>query len=101
MGIAFAIAFPLGASLGARQGRRLAAVPPTTTRWAVALGIWLLTLGLLLLRFLGAGGAQLTALGLLALGASGCTELAARRPPLIRLDESGRFGPPPLSALVR
>jgi hypothetical protein len=78
--MAFAIALPLGTFLGARQDRRLASIPQPITRWALAFGIWLLTIGLLLRRFHDTGSQELTVLGLLAVGAYGVTELAARRP---------------------
>jgi hypothetical protein len=78
--LALAIALPLGTFLGARQDRRLAAIPQPTTRWALAFGTALLMFGLVLLRLFGIGSAQLTVLGLLAAAAYGVTELAARRP---------------------
>jgi hypothetical protein len=76
--LAFAIALPLGTFLGARQDRRLAAIPQPITRWALAFGASLLMSGLVLLRLLGTGSAP--ALGWLAVAAYGVTELAARRP---------------------
>jgi hypothetical protein len=78
--MAFAIALPLGTFLGARQDRRLAAIPQPITRWALAFGASLLMFGLMLLRILGTGSAPLTALGWLAVAAYGITELAVRRP---------------------
>lgn len=77
--MAFAIALPVGVSLGIRQGRRLAAVPELVARWALALGTLLLMAGLILLRLFGADSAQLAVLGLVAMAASGVTELAVRR----------------------
>jgi hypothetical protein len=88
--LAFAIALPLGAFLGARQDCLLAAIPQQIARWALAFGASLLMFGLLLLRFLGTGGAQLPALGWLAVAAYGVTELAARRPATF-----GRLEAPP------
>ena len=78
--VAFGIALPLGTFLGARQGYRLAAIPRPITHWALASGTALLMFGLVLLRLLHTGSAQLTVLGLLAVAAYGVTELAARRP---------------------
>jgi hypothetical protein len=91
--MAFVIALPLGTFLGARQGRRLAAVPQSITRWALAFGTLLLMFGLVLLRFHGTGGARLV-LGLLAVAAYGATELAARRPAIFgRLEARPAWAP--------
>jgi hypothetical protein len=76
---AFAIALPLGTFLGARQDRRLAAIPQPVARWALAFGGLLLLLGLVMLRFHGTGSPALTGLGWSAVAAYGVTELAARR----------------------
>jgi hypothetical protein len=92
--LAFAIALPLGTFLGARQDRRLAAIPQPITRWALAFGTSLLMFGLVLLRLLHTGSAQLTMLGLLAAAAYGVTELAARRPAIFgRLEARPAWAP--------
>ncbi len=92
--LAFAVALPLGTFLGARQDRRLAAIPQQITRWALAFGASLLMFGLVLLRFLGTGGAQLPVLGWLAVAAYGVTELATRRPAIFgRLEARPAWAP--------
>jgi hypothetical protein len=82
--LAFAIALPLGAFLGARLDRRLAAIPLPITRWALAFGASVLTFGLLLLRFHDTGSPALSLLGWLAVAAYGVTEIAALRPAIFR-----------------
>jgi hypothetical protein len=101
--MALAIALPLGTFLSARQDRRLAAIPQPITRWALAFGTSLLMFGLVLLRLLAMGSAQLTVLGLLAVAAYGVTELAARRPAIFgRLEARPNWAPVALgvSAIV-
>jgi hypothetical protein len=78
--MALAIVLPVGTFLGVHQGRRLAAISQPITRWALAFGTVLLTLGLVVLRFHNTGSAGLTVLGWLAMAAYGVTELAVRRP---------------------
>jgi len=91
--VAFAVALPLGTFLGARQDRRLAAIPQLISRWALAFGALLLMLGLVLLRLVGTGGARFT-LGLLAVAAYGATELARRRPAIFaRLEARPAWAP--------
>jgi hypothetical protein len=93
--VALAIALPIGVFLGGRQSRRLAGSPEPITRWAFAFGTCLLMLGLVLLRSLGTGSAQLGVLGLSAVAAYGVTELAIRRPAVL-----GRLGALPSSVPV-
>ena len=64
------------------------------TRWALAFGASLLSLGLVLLRLLGTGSAQLTVVGLLAVAAYGVTELAAHRPAIFGRLEARRAEAP-------
>jgi hypothetical protein len=92
--VAFTMALPLGTFLGARQCRRLAAIPQPITRWALAFGASLLSLGLVLLRLLGTGSAQLTVVGLLAVAAYEVTELAAHRPAIFGRLEARRAEAP-------
>jgi hypothetical protein len=92
--LAFAVALPLGTFLGVRQERRLAAIPQAIRRWALAFGASLRVFGLVLLRLLDTGSAQLTVLGLLAVAAHGVTELAAHRPAIFgRLEARPAWAP--------
>ena len=65
--LAFAVALPLGVAVAVRQVRAMAAAPPGTGAWAVALGTLVIAAAMLLRERTGAGHAQHAAIALAGL----------------------------------